>query len=56
MPDEEQNIEIVTVRLPKPIVEWLDSLVKKDIYNSRSEAIRDFSREFVEKHQGGRNE
>jgi len=50
-----KDIEIVTVRLPKPIVEWLDSLVKKDVYNSRSEIIRDFSREFVEKHRGTGN-
>ncbi|MBN1156258.1 ribbon-helix-helix protein, CopG family [Candidatus Woesearchaeota archaeon] len=56
MADDEQKIDIVTVRLPKPIVEWLDSLVKKGIYNSRSEIIRDFSREFVERHQGGKNE
>jgi len=52
MLNQQQKIEIVTVRLPVPIVQWLDSLVKKNIYNSRSEIIRDFSREFVEKHQG----
>jgi len=36
------------VRLPKETTEWLDSLVKKGIYKSRSEAIREFSREFLE--------
>lgn len=42
------QIEILNVRLPKPITEWLDSLVERGIYKSRSEAIREFSREFIE--------
>ena len=41
------DVEIFNVRLPKEIVEWLDSLVKKGIYKSRSEAIREFSRNYV---------
>jgi Arc/MetJ-type ribon-helix-helix transcriptional regulator len=41
------KIEILNARLPKDIVEWLDSLVKKGIYKSRSEAIREFSREYI---------
>ena len=48
----DQDIDIMTVRLPKPIVSWMDSLVKKGIYHSRSEIIRDFSREFIAKHRG----
>ncbi len=42
------EIEILNVRLPSDIVKWLDSLVEKGAYNSRSEAIREFCREFVE--------
>jgi len=42
------KISTITVRLPKETTEWLDSLVKKGIYKSRSEAIREFSREFLE--------
>ena len=45
-------IEILNVRLPREITDWLDSLVKKGIYKSRSEAIRDFAREFISKHEG----
>ena len=41
------DIEIFNVRLPKEITDWLDSLVKRGIFKSRSEAIREFSREFV---------
>ncbi len=41
------DIEILNVRLPKEITGWLDSLVKRGIFKSRSEAIREFSREFV---------
>ncbi len=47
------KVTVVNVRLPDKIVKWLDSLVEKDIYNSRSEAIRDFSRDFVLKNRGG---
>ena len=43
------SIDIVNVRLPKEIIKWLDSLVSKAIYNSRSEAIRDFARDFITK-------
>ena len=37
----------MNVRLPVEITKWLDSLVKKGIYKSRSEAIREFSREYI---------
>jgi Arc/MetJ-type ribon-helix-helix transcriptional regulator len=47
-----QVIEVVNVRLPSEIVKWLDGLVKKRIYKSRSEAIRHFIRNCV---LGGRN-
>jgi len=43
------EIEILNVRLPKEITTWIDTLVKKGIYKSRSEAIREFSREYIEK-------
>jgi Arc/MetJ-type ribon-helix-helix transcriptional regulator len=43
------EIEILNVRLPKEITDWLDSLVKRGVYKSRSEAIREFSREYISK-------
>ena len=49
------KVTVVNVRLPKKIVTWLDSLVEKNIYNSRSEAIRDFSRNFVINNRGDSN-
>lgn len=39
--------DLVNTRIPKYIVTWIDSLVKKEIYKSRSEAIRDFLRSYV---------
>ncbi len=42
-----QKIHILNVRLPDEIIEWVDSLVKANIYGSRSEAVRDFIREYV---------
>lgn len=47
MSKKQQSIEVITVRLPKPLVQLLDSLVKKGIFQSRSEAIREFSRQVV---------
>ena len=52
------EIEILNVRLPREITDWLDSLVRRGIYKSRSEAIREFSRGYVkevraEKIRGG---
>jgi Arc/MetJ-type ribon-helix-helix transcriptional regulator len=41
------EIDILNVRLPSDVVKWLDSMVKKGIYNSRSEAIREYCREYV---------
>lgn len=42
-----QKVQILNVRLPPDIVSWLDFLVEKEIYGSRSEAIRDFLREYI---------
>lgn len=42
-----QKIHILNVRLPDDIIKWLDSLVEKGVYDSRSEAIRDFLREAI---------
>jgi len=38
----------LNIRLSKQIIEWIDSLVDKGLYNNRSEAIRDFARQFIE--------
>jgi len=43
------KIITLNVRVPKEIVLWLDSLVERGIYKSRSEAIRDYSRKYLEK-------
>jgi len=40
--------EIVNVRLPKELLKKLDPLLEKKSYGSRSEAIRQFLREYVE--------
>ena len=40
-----QEIHVLNVRLPKDVIEWIDSLVKRGVYNSRSEAIRNFVRD-----------
>lgn len=45
-------VENLTARLPDYIVKWLDSLVNKGIYKSRSEAVRDFLREYVLEQRG----
>lgn len=47
MKKSSKNIEVITVRIPREITNVLDSLVKSGIYNSRSEAIREFLREFA---------
>ena len=41
----------LNVRLSRPIIDWIDSLVEKGLYNNRSEAIRDFARQFIEGQQ-----
>ncbi len=49
-----QKVAVVNVRLPEEIISWIDSLVDNKIYNSRSEAVREFSRDYVLKQRGGR--
>ena len=41
------DAELVNVRLPSDIVKWIDKLVERGIYKSRSEAVRDFIRQYV---------
>ena len=41
------EIQVLNIRIPKEIVEWLDSMVESGLYKSRSEAIREFCREYV---------
>jgi Arc/MetJ-type ribon-helix-helix transcriptional regulator len=43
----EVKTEVLNVRLPDDIIKWIDSLVHKGIYNSRSEALRHFIREYI---------
>ena len=40
-------MELITVRIPKKLLEALDSLIEDGIYSSRSEAIRDAIRILV---------
>jgi Arc/MetJ-type ribon-helix-helix transcriptional regulator len=42
-----KQTEIVNIRLPEKHIEWLDTLVKKGIYKTRSEAVREFGREYI---------
>jgi len=48
-----EKIHILNVRLPKEVVDWIDTLVDSGVYGSRSEAVRDFVREYV---RSNRNE
>lgn len=47
------EIKTLNVRLPKEIINWLDSLVKANIYSNRSEAVREFIREYVRINRNG---
>jgi Arc/MetJ-type ribon-helix-helix transcriptional regulator len=49
-----QKVAVINIRLPDEIISWIDSLVEKNIFNSRSEAVREFSREYVLKNRGGK--
>lgn len=42
------KVNILNVRIPDDIISWLDDLVKKGLYDSRSEAIREILREEIE--------
>ncbi|MBR9690614.1 ribbon-helix-helix protein, CopG family [Candidatus Woesearchaeota archaeon] len=49
-----KHVEVINIRLPDELIKWIDSLVAKKIYKTRSEAIREFSREYIAT-QGGRS-
>jgi Arc/MetJ-type ribon-helix-helix transcriptional regulator len=42
-----QKTETVNVRVPNEIAGWIDALVEKKLFSSRSEVIRHFLREYV---------
>jgi Arc/MetJ-type ribon-helix-helix transcriptional regulator len=44
------SIKAVNVRLPKDVINLLDFLVRKGLYSSRAEAIRDFARDYANAH------
>ncbi|MBU0666186.1 MAG: ribbon-helix-helix domain-containing protein [Nanoarchaeota archaeon] len=39
--------EVLNVRLPESTIEILDQFIEKKIFSSRSEAIREFAREYI---------
>ncbi len=39
--------ETVNVRLPKEVAQILDTLVKRQLFSNRSEAIREFCRDYL---------
>jgi Arc/MetJ-type ribon-helix-helix transcriptional regulator len=43
-----QKKDTVNVRVPGEIASWIDSLVDKKLFSSRSEVIRHFIREYVQ--------
>lgn len=45
--DSREPLETVNVRLPDEIVRALDQLVERGLFANRSEAIREFCREYV---------
>jgi metal-responsive CopG/Arc/MetJ family transcriptional regulator len=51
---DSDGLEAVNVRLPDELLSILDGIVKKGIFSSRSEAIREFCREYaLESRKGG---
>jgi len=46
---EKENLEIVSVHLPKEYLKYLEMLVKMGLYPSRSEAIRVAIRDLIHK-------
>lgn len=44
--------ETINVRVPGEIATWIDSLVEKKLFSSRSEVIRHFVREYVQEQKG----
>ncbi|HIH24841.1 TPA: ribbon-helix-helix protein, CopG family [Candidatus Woesearchaeota archaeon] len=45
--DDSDGLEAVNVRLPDELLRAIDLLVKKGVFSSRSEAIREFCREYA---------
>lgn len=43
-----QKTETLNVRVPGEIAVWIDSLVDKKLFSSRSEVVRHFLREYVQ--------
>jgi len=43
-----KRTEILNIRLPDELILELDMLVEKKVFKSRSEAIREFAREYVQ--------
>lgn len=49
-----KKTEVLNIRLPKELILELDFLVKKKVFKSRSEAIREFARMYVKEQGGGK--
>ena len=43
-----KKTEILNIRLPDELILELDNLVQKKVFKSRSEAIREFARAYVQ--------
>ncbi len=46
-----KDVEIVNIRLPHELITFLDNLIEQGFYKNRSEAIREFAREYVQKRE-----
>ncbi|MFH1916449.1 MAG: ribbon-helix-helix domain-containing protein [Nanoarchaeota archaeon] len=47
---------VINVRLTRELAENLDLLIKKKIFSSRAEAIREFCREYIIENKGLANQ
>ena len=43
-----KRTEVLNIRLPDDLILELDALVEKKAFKSRSEAVREFTREYVQ--------
>jgi len=43
-----KKTEVLNIRLPDELILDLDNFVKKKLFKSRSEAVREFTREYVQ--------
>lgn len=50
-----KDVEIVNIRLPTELILFLDQLIEKGFYKTRSEAIREFVREYIQKKEHKRD-